>query len=349
MTESPAQAAVLAGAPSLERLADCVRRGLGLAAGEPVSLTEIGALSNINYVYRVETAGRSIYLKVVPAQPKRFIANLPRERVFSEAEGLRRFREFAGSQIVIPEVLFVDNSEMALAMSDVGAMREVLFNVLSDSFDLLAEQAEALGSALGAVHGGTRGTGSPRPATEEVTVRQVIFEGLLAPGAKAVFPETWDELKSEMQSHKECLVHADLWSKNLLVGRGLPIAIVDFEGVFFGDPAFDLATLVAVALIPALENLSLIPAARSFISDLLGSWNSSSGSENWAAEVSPRVFRAVACFLAARTAGPFPYALSDAARQRVNRLAVSLAGSSLDLVGFNETVLRECSVSRKEK
>jgi tRNA A-37 threonylcarbamoyl transferase component Bud32 len=329
------------GAPSVGALADCVRRGLGLAASEPVNLTEVTELTNINYVYRVEIFGRSLYLKVVPARPKRFITNLPRERVFSEAEGLRRFRKFAGNRVIIPDVLFVDESEMALAMSDVSIGRQVLFSKILNSFELLTEQAEALGSALGAVHAGTRGTGSPRPAQEEIAVRQVIFEGLLSPGPRAVFPDMWPELKAEMENHTECLVHADLWSKNLLVGRGRRIAIVDFEGVFFGDPAFDLATLIAVALLAALENLKLIPQALTFISGLLGSWTLSCGSANWATEVAPRGFRATACFLAARSAGPFPYALSDDARQRVNRLATSLAASSLDLAGFREILLSQ--------
>jgi len=313
------------GAPSMESLVAAVRRGMGFSDAVPVSLREEADLANINYVYRVETPERSLYLKVVPERPKRFPVRLPRERVFSEAEALRRFRALVNEHVVIPEVLFVDSQEMALAMSDVGSGRQVLFAVLSEQFDLLVEQANALGLALGRIHSGTQGGGSFRPPTEEAILRKVVFDGLLAPGAKQAFPETWEAISAEMQSHTECLIHADLWSKNLLVRRGEPVALVDFEGVCYGDPAFDLGTLAAVALLPALENLTLLPGAVSFIDRLLESWKAASVSDAWAAQVVPRTFRATATFLATRAFGPFAYAMSETARQRIGALARSLA------------------------
>jgi len=340
MTASAADAINSVGAPSVERLVEAVRRGLQLDATVPVSLTEVIEFTNINYVYRVGVPGRSFYLKVVPERPKRFPTRLSRERVFSEAEGLRRFRSLVRGAILIPEVLFVDRLEMALAMSDVGEQRQVLFSVLPDRFDLLSEQAEALGKALGLVHGATRGSGSLRPAEEEAILRRVIFEGLLAPGAQQVFPEVWDQLNMEMQAHLECLIHADLWSKNLLVRQGEPVAVVDFEGVCYGDPAFDLATLVAVSLLPALDKPTLISDALAFTSSLLSTWSSSCGDDSWAGEVFPRTFRSTACFIAIRGFGPFPYVISEAARQRIFQLARSLATEppeSLD--GFRARVI----------
>jgi len=313
------------GAPSMEHLVTAVRRGLGLSDTARISLQEEADLANINYVYRVETPDRTLYLKVVPERPKRFPVRLPRERVFSEAEALRRFRSLADGLVVIPEVLFVDSQEMALAMSDVGVGRQVLFGILSEQFNLLEEQANALGLSLGKVHLGTRGSGSLRSATEEAMLRKIVFDGLLAPGAMQAFPDAWAAVSAEMQSHTECLIHADLWSKNLLVKRGEPIALVDFEGVCYGDPAFDLGTLSAVALLPALEKLELLPAALSFIDRLLESWKSSCRSDDWAEQVLPRTFRATATFLATRAFGPFAYVMSEAARRRIGTLARSLA------------------------
>jgi len=134
-------------------IADVVRRGLGLDASVDVAVTELGELANINFVYRAEVAGgRALYVKVVPEQPKRLPVRVPRERVFSEAEGLRRFRALAGSEVVIPEVLFVDSAEFAIGMSDVGEGRQVLFEILPDGLPLLLDQAEALGGALALVH-----------------------------------------------------------------------------------------------------------------------------------------------------------------------------------------------------
>jgi aminoglycoside phosphotransferase (APT) family kinase protein len=333
---------VVSDVPSPERLVGAVRRGLRLGDTVPVSLNEVGELANINYVYRVEVPGRSLYLKVIPERPKRLPVRLPRERVFSEAEGLRRFHSLAAGVIRIPEVLFVDDEEKALAMSDVGDGRDVLFQLLPDEFDLLAEQAEALGHALGTIHGGTRGGGTPRPPQEEIIVRKIVFDGLLALGAKHVFPETWDAVAAEMQAHNECLIHADLWSKNLLVRRGDPVAVVDFEGVCYGDPAFDLGTLTAVALVPALDRVALVPEALVFVSRLLHAWRQACGSDEWARAVFPRTFQATATFLAARGFGPFAYALSDIARQRITRLARSLAADPpAEYETFRDRVLRE--------
>jgi aminoglycoside phosphotransferase (APT) family kinase protein len=341
MTQEQANTSNGSVAPSTELLVEAVRRGLGLGDAEPVELREIGEFSNINYVYRVEAAGRSLYLKVVPERPKRFPARLPRERVFSEAEGLRRFRALASNAVLIPEVLFVDGREMALAMSDVGEGREVLFSLLPRQFDLLAEQAGALGRALGAVHGGTRGAGTPRPAQEEFIIRKIVFEGLLAPGARRVFPELWDEVSAEMQAHNQCLIHADLWSKNLLVRRGEPVAVVDFEGVCYGDPAFDLGTLLAVALVPALEVPALVPDALAFASRLFDAWGAACGSDGWPAEVRPRAFRAASTFLASRGFGPFAYELSGDGRQRLAGLARTLAARPpSDMAAFGELVAR---------
>jgi aminoglycoside phosphotransferase (APT) family kinase protein len=348
MTQDAAEAMSETGAPSLERLVEVVRRGLQLDDATPVELTEISEFSNINYVYRVTIPGRSLYLKVVPERAKRFPARLPRERVFSEAEGLRRFRALAGGAILIPEVLFVDSEEMALAMSDVGEGREVLFSVIQERFELLVEQADALGRALGAIHSGTRGAGTMRPAEEEALLRRVVFEGLLAPGARQVFPELWDEVSAQMQAHNQCLIHADLWSKNLLVRAGDPLAVVDFEGVCYGDPAFDLATLIAVALLPAMERPILLTAALAFISRFLQSWTTACGAQLWASEVQPRTFRATATFLASRGFGPFAYSLSEAARERIARIARSLAADPpTELEAFRSRVVQNTySVTR---
>lgn len=339
MTNSAASAVSEADASSLQRLSEVVRRGLKLNSDVSISLVEITEFTNINYVYRAEVLGRTLYLKVIPERPKHFPTQMSRQRVFSEAEGLRRFRSLANDAVVIPEVLFVDPEEMALGMSDVGQGRDVLFSVINDRFDLLGEQADALGRGLGAVHGGTRGIGVLRPPQEEAILRKIIFEGLLSPGAKAVFPDIWDAVSDEMQANLQCLIHADLWSKNLLVRKGEPVALVDFEGVCYGDPAFDLGTLIAVSLLPALEKPDLISQSLDFSAQLLRSWESSCGDRDWAREVFPRTFRSTGCFLAIRGFGPFPYSIADTARQRLAQLARSLAAAPPSEVdGFRRQV-----------
>jgi tRNA A-37 threonylcarbamoyl transferase component Bud32 len=325
-----------------DALADVVRRNLALSDGHPVSLTEVGEFSNINYVYRVSVPGRrTFYLKVVPPQPKNFPVPLPGARFRSEAESIRRFRAHAGRSVVIPEVLFVDREAPAIGMSDVGEARSILFSVLDSDYDLLAEQARNLGSGLGAVHAGTAHERSPRPAEEEKAIRHVIFHGLLAPGVKQLMPELWHSLSTEMQEHRDCLVHGDLWSKNLLVRKGEPVAIVDFEGVTAGDPAFDLGTLITVALIPAMQQPQLIGPAMDFAETLLASWSRAVRFTFSRIDVEPRTYRAIAVFLAARAFGPFAYEMGEDARGRIANLACSLAGEPVTHWNeFAERVIR---------
>jgi hypothetical protein len=170
-------------------------------------------------------------------------------------------------------------------------------------------------------------------------VRKIIFDGLLGPGAQLAIPEIWPQINAEMQSHRECLVHGDLWSKNLLVKQGAPVAVVDFEGVHYGDPAFDLGTLAAVALLPAVEDDGLVFAALDFIARLLHAWKTTCGSETWWEQVSPRVLTATAVFLATRGFGPFAYKMNPAAQGRLLRLVRSLAAEPpVDLESFASRV-----------
>jgi tRNA A-37 threonylcarbamoyl transferase component Bud32 len=329
-------------APAHEQLAAVVRRRFGLSETHPVLFDEVGEFSNINYVYRVDVPGRrTFYLKVVPAKPKKLPVALPRDRVLSEAEGMRRFRAYAGKTIVIPEVLFVDAEISAVAMSDVGEARSVLYSVIGAHYELLVEQASNLGTGLGSVHAGTANARSPRPAEEETIIRNVIFNGLLGPGAKNVMPELWPELASEMQKRRECLIHGDLWSKNLLVSKGRSVAIVDFEGICMGDPAFDLGTLIAVALLPALEAPRRIGDALDFTHALLDAWGNATRFTFRRQDVEPRAYRAVSVFLAARGFGPFAYPMADDARERLSGLARSLASDPpLHWKAFAERVIR---------
>jgi aminoglycoside phosphotransferase (APT) family kinase protein len=121
---------------------------------------------------------------------------------------------------------------------------------------------------------------------------------------------------------------------------------VDFEGVSYGDPAFDLGTLIAVALVPALDRPELLSAALGFTSELLRFWTSACGSEAWSAEVLPRAFRATATFLASRGFGPFAYSLTEPGRKRIAQIARSLAAEPpMVLEDFRSQVLRHAQLA----
>jgi aminoglycoside phosphotransferase (APT) family kinase protein len=307
-------------------LGQLLRGGMGWIPNAVVTASEVTEHSNFNRVYHVRMGPQSVYVKLIETRPKNFTLPfpLPRERIFSEAAAMRLFRSHCGGAVAVPRVLFVDRRRFALVMSDVGRGRRVLLDVLDQRYDLLVEQAAALGRGLAAVHRSTRGSAPLRPPAEDELARQVIFGGLLEPGVAAVAPGLWPDLAAEMQGHERCLLHADLWGKNLLVKARAPIAVVDFEGAFVGDPAFDLGTVLAMARIPTLVEPSWERAGARFARRLVDSYQATwNGSADGAAvaQVVARACRYCGVFLAARGFGPFAYPLSAAARGRVGALA----------------------------
>jgi Ser/Thr protein kinase RdoA (MazF antagonist) len=317
-------AAAGAGVP-LEELQDVVRRGMNLAHSAPVQITELHEHSNINYVYRASFGGQTIVLKLIPERPKMLALNLSRRRVFAEAEALRRFRSACGGAVLVPEVLFVDGEAFMLGMSDVGEGRRVLLDVLPGGYALLTESAGALGRGLGQVHDRCRGFQPFRPPEEDRLLRAIVFRGLVGPGAAALFPNIWEQMAAEMDHYRETLVHADLWGKNILVKSGSAPALVDFEGAFLGDAAFDLGTVLAVSLLPAFEVPALFASSASFAEVFLTAWCDVQYDPLWARCACVRAFHYTAAFLAARGFGPFAYRLAQPALERLRTFAEGLA------------------------
>jgi len=336
---------------SRDILKDIILRGLRLSLDEPVTIADISRNSNFNYVYRAVVGARSVYLKIVPEKPKRFEIRLPRERIVSEAEAIHRFRCFSGDTVVVPDILFVDSDHFALCMSDVGAGRTTLLDVILKKYGLFTEQAHNLGQALGLVHGGTRGCERWRPREEDQLIQSVIFDGLLSPGVRQICPEAWQDTIAEMRCHAECLVHADLWAKNLLVKSGEPIAIVDFEGAFVGDAAFDVGTVFAVGLLPAMETPALMSCSLDAIYCFSSSYESAAHNSRWSRAVVSRALKYTGVFLAARGFGPFAYQMTPKALQRTAQLARELLLSPpegcADLAGRVQGIFKPGSSSRQ--
>lgn len=333
-------------------LVQVVRKGLGLPDGSNVSVSEVTRWTNLNYIFRVTANRGSIYLKVVTDTPKLMKIPLPKERVFFEATAIQKFGELCGSSVVVPDVLFVDQEAYAFGMSDVGRGRRVLMEVIDEQYSLLVAQAVPLGTALGKVHSSSRGSLPFRPEQQERMLDGVIIDGLLAPGAKTLFEDHWPGIAAQMRAHRECLIHGDLWAKNLLVSSRAKPSIVDFEGCSIGDPAFDVGTLLAVAAIPALKQPQRMDSCIEFTETLVHAYGQAA-KENfwaedgpWASSVCARAYLYAGTFLAARGFGPFAYPLSADALDRLARLARSLSMQPVqDLKEYCERLLEHSSVA----
>jgi aminoglycoside/choline kinase family phosphotransferase len=315
-------------------LVEVARRGLKLPANADIAVREVTHLANLNYVFHVVANGASSYMKVVADTPKLLKVKLPKERIFYEAVAIDKFRRLCGPSVAVPQVLYLDKEAFALGMSDVGQDRRPLLEVIDDQYSALGANVVALGSALGQVHSRSRGHTPLRPPQFESMLETVIVDWLLAPGAQAIFADHWPRVAAQLKTNHECLVHGDLWAKNLLVNaQGTP-GVVDFEGASIWDPAFDVATLLAVAAIPALKQPALLESCEEFTRTLIDAYGKAAR-ENlkphehaWPQTVCARAYLYAGTLLAARAFGPFVYTMTDAARERLARLARSLTADS---------------------
>jgi 5-methylthioribose kinase len=252
--------------------------GLGLLRpGEAVEIEPAGD-GNINWVRRVRRRGAGGSFVVKQARPalERFPEyQVPTERIVFEA----RWCEIARALVpepVCPEVLCFDEAERVLVLEDLGGA-ERLDAALARGADVAACFA-SLGRCLGAVHAATT---DPALAArfENDAMRRLHGDHIfrlplrpndfpLPPGLRRRAEELWrdaelvrvaDAAHTRYLAPRGALVHGDVQAGNVLLAAGGP-KLLDAEIAHVGDPAFDLGTLVAHALLPALAHGDGAPA-----------------------------------------------------------------------------------------
>lgn len=306
---------------SVDALAAAVRASVPGARDANLSIEEITRHTNLNFVYRVVMPEQTLFVKAIPARLKRFGVPLPQSRIHDEATAMRLFGDTCGGTVVVPEVVFVHEPLFLLGMTDVSAGRVVVADA-SDDDRTLAGAAPALGAALARVHSRTRGGPNFRSPALDATIRQTIFGYLVVPPAE--LGEARDvavKLMADVRDRAECLVHGDLWPKNLLVGDTVAPAIIDFEGALTGDPAFDLATIGAASLWSVLESPSSLPRHVDAIVRFFAAYREHAVDPAWADAASARALRLMGVFTSVRAFGPTAFPLSDAARLRAGNIA----------------------------
>ena len=244
-------------------------RDLGyLGSDEAVSVEKAGD-GNINWVRRARVAdGRSWIVKQARPALERFPEyRVDTRRIVFEARYFALVRDHDAEHIC-PEILHFDERERVLVLEDLGDV-ERLDQRLARGSDA-AGAGTALARFLAAVHGATADDPDLAARFDNDAMRRLhgdhIFDLPFAGNDFPLEPEVEDRAASlktpEFRSlaadayrrylePRGVLVHGDVQAGNILLPPAGP-KLLDAEIAHVGDPAFDVATLLAHLALPAL-------------------------------------------------------------------------------------------------
>jgi aminoglycoside phosphotransferase (APT) family kinase protein len=177
----------------------------------------------------------------------------PRDRASAEAEALDLVGAITPG--AAPAVLDQDPDRCALVVQRAPiCWEDWKSQLLAGTVE--KEVAVRLGSLLAQWHGATwHGKG-----LSDRLRRPERFEALrVDPYYRTVArrrPETAGavlDYVDQMMSRQLCLVHGDFSPKNVLVGPGRDLWVIDFEVAHFGDPVFDLAFLLCHLMLKSVH------------------------------------------------------------------------------------------------
>ncbi|WP_417391897.1 phosphotransferase family protein [Gimesia sp.] len=174
------------------------------------------------------------------------------ERIWRELEVMQELQNLLPAGVV-PRVLFEDRDNYLFAMEAIDKDHKVWkAELLDGKFDLSI--ASRLGRYLGAIHR----LSFRNQSFQERWGDWEIFDQLrIDPFYRYIVkahPEIKDwvnNLITEMEGNRICLVLADFSPKNILIS-GDQIHLVDFETAHYGDPAFDLGFFLSHLVLKAV-------------------------------------------------------------------------------------------------
>ncbi len=242
-------------------------RGVGLLPAAVDAQVEPAGDGNINWVRRVSSeAGSWIVKQARPALERFPEYRVSTERIVFEARYFERARAL-DPEGVCPEVLHFDAEARVLVLGDLGAAPR-LDHELARGADGRAA-GERLARFLGRVHAGTGGLDPAEFANDEM--RRLHGDHIFAlpfrthdfplpPALRSRAEAIWrDGSLAELADGAyrryldagEVLVHGDVQAGNVLLPPAGAV-LLDAEIAHLGDPGFDMGTLIAHLLLPAV-------------------------------------------------------------------------------------------------
>lgn len=240
-------------------VANVVLKIMDMNAGEPVG-TDMRTVSQMKRgVPDKRMRSGACFVVKQPLAEFRTAARwaVDRDRVWVERDALLMLREILPVD-TIPAVLWEDQENCVLAMSvaPVGVVNWKK-QLLTGQVDRRA--AEAAAGILAMIHSTTMNDdrwakrfGDPRGFIQQRIDPYLRFSGEKNKSAAAAL----QKVEVLLLQSPMCLIHGDFSPKNMLwrapgEGQSAQLFILDFEVAFYGNPAFDVATLLNHLLLKA--------------------------------------------------------------------------------------------------
>lgn len=279
--------------------------------------------SNFNYLYKFTCDAESYYLKIILPHSKVQTTQLPADRLLGEARGITLFNQANQAYEVAeaPQLIAHLTEVNALILSDISGQRHNLADISMQDVPCFYNNIPALTEAIARFHKQTSGKDSHQDFGYENELRTFIFDCLIFPGIKKICPENskylLDPMLEAMKNNCECLVHHDLWAKNIFFSQVKYVALIDFEGCIGGDPAFDLATLVAMTVFPVYLLRMPNQNWQVMVKSMIVRYSMALNDDMWFSKIESRLVSYIAVLLACRLEGPFSYSMPQRAREHI--------------------------------
>lgn len=254
-----------------------------------------------------------------------------RDRLWVERDALVMLGEILPADS-LPTVLWSDleNYVLAISVAPVGAVNWKK-QLLAGQVDRRA--AEAAAEILVMLHASTMNEakwaqrfGEPRGFIQQRIDPYLRF---VAEKNKSV-ALALQEIERELLGHPKCLIHGDFSPKNMLwrapaEGQSAHLFVLDFEVVFYGNPAFDVTTLLNHLLLKAFYLKKRWRAAM-IAADYFWQTYRETAPKVMAAEISESGGRILAALLLARMDGksPVEYITEEDQKNVIRRCATEL-------------------------
>ncbi len=302
-------------------------RGLGIAPvdGEVRARSLGGGISNV--VLLAEWDGEAVVVK----QPLAELAvddvwTFDRDRVFIERDCMAILSQrLPGST---PAVVFSDDERFVFGMT-VAPPGGTVWKEEHDAGVADPAQTELAAELLGRLHAVTAGD---EALATRFDASWPLIQGRVDPyhrTAALAHPELAKLIETEVErllSTRRCLVHGDYSPKNLIAYPDRML-MLDFEVAHWGDPAFDVAFLLALVLLDGMrhDDAAFFAEARRF-------WHAYQRTAGAAAAEDAAVVAELGCIVLARIDGKSRLPLSPTVQERGRAHARRLLTDRPDLL-----------------